>query len=122
MLNRGWTTVIAHRLGGPNGEFLGVMARRIDAASYEKFFASVVLGPGAAISMFHIDGTILARYPHVDKMIGKNFKSAPMLQGRSGKGRAANAPHREPGRSSGSSRRRGDAEPFPDRDHRHQHG
>jgi diguanylate cyclase (GGDEF)-like protein/PAS domain S-box-containing protein len=80
VLNRGWTTVIAHRLGGPNGEFLGVMARRIDPAGYEKFFASVVLGPGAAISMFHIDGTILARYPHVDKMIGKNFKSAPMLQ------------------------------------------
>src|SRR5262249_39766295 len=60
MIDRAWTTVIAHRLDGPNGEFLGVMARRIDAASYEKFFASVVLGPSAAISMFHSDGTVLA--------------------------------------------------------------
>ncbi|MFX9081464.1 hypothetical protein ABTN40_20530, partial [Acinetobacter baumannii] len=25
----GWTTVIAHRLSGPGGVFLGVMARRI---------------------------------------------------------------------------------------------
>jgi diguanylate cyclase (GGDEF)-like protein/PAS domain S-box-containing protein len=74
-----WTTVIAHRLSGAGGEFLGVMARRIDPANYEKFFASVVLGPGAAISMFHGDGTMLARYPHVERLIGEKFKSAPML-------------------------------------------
>jgi diguanylate cyclase (GGDEF)-like protein/PAS domain S-box-containing protein len=76
----GWTTVIAHRLRGPDGVFLGVMARRIDPANYEKFFASVVLGPGAAISMFHGDGTMLARYPHVEELIGGNFKSAPLMQ------------------------------------------
>ncbi len=75
-----WTTVIAHRLNGADGVFLGVMARRIDPANYEKFFASVVLGPGSAISMFHGDGTMLARYPHVDELIGKNFRSAPLMQ------------------------------------------
>jgi diguanylate cyclase (GGDEF)-like protein/PAS domain S-box-containing protein len=74
-----WTTVIAHRLSGPNGVFLGVMARRIDPVNFEKFFASVVLGKGAAISMFHRDGTMLARYPHADSMIGQKFKTAPLL-------------------------------------------
>ena len=74
------TTVIAHRMSGPHGVFLGVMARRIDSATYEKFFATVLLGPGAAISLFHGDGTMLARYPHVDAMIGRNFKSAPLLR------------------------------------------
>jgi diguanylate cyclase (GGDEF)-like protein/PAS domain S-box-containing protein len=76
----GWTTVIAHRLSGPNGIFLGVMARRIDPVNFEKFFASVVLGEGSAISMFHRDGTMLARYPHADSMIGQKFKTAPLLQ------------------------------------------
>jgi diguanylate cyclase (GGDEF)-like protein/PAS domain S-box-containing protein len=76
----GWTTVIAHRLVGRNGVFLGAVSRRIDPANYEKFFASVALGPGAAIAMFHRDGTMLARYPHVDSMIGKKFKMAPLLQ------------------------------------------
>jgi diguanylate cyclase (GGDEF)-like protein/PAS domain S-box-containing protein len=76
----GWTTVIAHRLVGPDGMFLGVVARRMDPASCEKFFASVVLGPGAAIAMFHRDGTMLARYPHIDSMIGKKFKTAPLIQ------------------------------------------
>jgi len=74
-----WTTVIAHRLNGVDGAFLGVMARRIDPVNFEKFFASLALGEGAAISMFHHDGTMLARYPHVDSAIGKKFKSAPLI-------------------------------------------
>jgi diguanylate cyclase (GGDEF)-like protein/PAS domain S-box-containing protein len=75
----GWTTVIAHRLSGSNGVFLGAMARRIDPVNFEKFFASVALGEDAAISMFHRDGTMLARFPHVDSMIGRNFKTAPLV-------------------------------------------
>ena len=76
----GWTTVIAHRLNAANGTFLGVMARRIDPASYEKFFASVALGPSASIALFHADGTMLARYPHIDKIIGRKFKTAPLIK------------------------------------------
>ena len=56
------------------------MTRRIDPANYENFFASVAIGTGAAISMFHTDGTLLARYPHVDQLVGQKFKSAPLLQ------------------------------------------
>ena len=74
-----WTNVLAHRLSGPDGVFLGVMARRIDPANLEKFFASVALGNDAAISMFDRDGTMLARHPHADSMIGQNFKAAPLL-------------------------------------------
>jgi PAS domain-containing protein len=75
-----WTTIVAHRLSGPNGVFLGVMARRIDPAAYEKFFAAVASGDGAAIAMFHTDGTLLARFPHVEALIGQKFQAAPVLQ------------------------------------------
>jgi diguanylate cyclase (GGDEF)-like protein/PAS domain S-box-containing protein len=75
-----WTTVVAHRLSGPNGVFLGIISRRIDAATYENFFSTVALGSGAAIAMFHADGTLLARFPHVDEMIGRKFATAPVLQ------------------------------------------
>ena len=61
------SAAIAHRLNGPEGVFLGVMRRRIDPANFEAFFASVVLARGAAISMFHHDGTLLARYPRVNR-------------------------------------------------------
>jgi len=73
------TTVIAHRVNGANGVFLGVMARRIEPVHFEKYFASVALGRGSAISMFHRDGTMLARYPHIDSMVGQKFTNAPLL-------------------------------------------
>ncbi|MFL6839940.1 MAG: EAL domain-containing protein, partial [Bradyrhizobium sp.] len=75
-----WTTVIARKVAGPNGEFLGTIGRGIEPANFEKFLATVALGPGAAISMHHRDGTLLARHPHVDEMIGKNFRSGPASQ------------------------------------------
>ena len=75
-----WTTVIARRMTGPTGEFLGAVGRGIEPANFEKFFASLALGEGAAISMYHRDGTLLARYPHVDAMIGQNFKAGPVHQ------------------------------------------
>ncbi len=78
---RDWTTVIANRLSGPDGTFLGILTRRIDPASFEKFFASVALGEGSAISLFHYDGKLIARYPHNPAMIGQNFKNTPMVSG-----------------------------------------
>ena len=75
-----WTTVIARKVVGPKGEFLGAIGRGIEPANFEKFFATVALGPGATIAMHHSDGTLLVRYPHVAELVGKNFKSGPAAQ------------------------------------------
>ena len=72
----GWATVLSHEIKAPDGTFLGVVTRAITPASFEKFFASLALGENAAISMYHRNGTLLARYPHVQKMIGMNFANA----------------------------------------------
>ena len=76
-----WTTIFARKLVGPNGEFLGVVSRGIEPARFEAFFASLALGHDAAISMFHEDGRMIARYPHVESMIGRNFSDGPLFQG-----------------------------------------
>jgi diguanylate cyclase (GGDEF)-like protein/PAS domain S-box-containing protein len=73
-------TVIARGITGPGGEFLGVTTRAFVPAKFENFFSSVVLGKDSAIALFHRDGTMLARYPHIDSMIGENFKGAPLLR------------------------------------------
>jgi len=70
-----WTVLVARRIVGPNGEFLGVVGRGIEPANFEKFFATVALGEGATISMLHRDGTLLARYPHSSELMGRNFKT-----------------------------------------------
>jgi diguanylate cyclase (GGDEF)-like protein len=76
----GWATVVACKVAGPNGEFLGVVTRAIPPSNFERFFATVTLAPGATISMHHRDGTLLARYPQADDMVGKNFKMGPADQ------------------------------------------
>jgi diguanylate cyclase (GGDEF)-like protein/PAS domain S-box-containing protein len=74
-----WTTIVARRLNMPDGTFLGVMVRRIDPGSYQRYFASVALAEGAAISLLDREGKMLARYPHLDELIGRNFRDAPLM-------------------------------------------
>jgi PAS domain-containing protein len=73
----GWTALISRTITGPSGEFLGLVTRGIATASFEKFFAPLALGNDAAISMFHRNGTMLARYPHIDELIGQDFSNGP---------------------------------------------
>ncbi|MET4386825.1 diguanylate cyclase (GGDEF)-like protein/PAS domain S-box-containing protein [Bradyrhizobium sp. F1.4.3] len=75
-----WTTIVARRLSLPDGTFVGALVRRIDPDSYQRYFASVALADGAAISLFDREGIMLARYPHVESMVGTNYKSAPLMQ------------------------------------------
>jgi diguanylate cyclase (GGDEF)-like protein len=75
-----WTTVIARKVTGPNGEFLGAIGRGIEPANFEQFFATLPLGDDAGISMFHRDGTLLARYPHAEALIGENFADGPFFR------------------------------------------
>src|SRR3954467_3133608 len=75
-----WTTIIARKVTGTDGEFLGSISRGVEPAHFEKFFASLALGDGAAISMFDQNGTLLARHPHNEALIGRSFKGGALLE------------------------------------------
>ncbi|MCK1653700.1 EAL domain-containing protein [Bradyrhizobium sp. 149] len=77
-----WTILIVRKIVGPNGEFMGVVGRGIEPASFETFFESAVLDESATISMLHRDGTLLARYPHSSELMGRNFKNGPFAHQR----------------------------------------
>ncbi len=72
--------VFARRISGPHKEFLGVVTRAISPEQLESFFASTGLGDDATIVLHHRNGTLLARYPHVETMTGQNFKRGSALQ------------------------------------------
>ena len=76
----GWTTVVARKIAAPDGTFLGVVSRGMPPANFETFFESLSLGEGSAISMMHRDGTMLARYPHNEALLGQNLNNAPVEQ------------------------------------------
>jgi diguanylate cyclase (GGDEF)-like protein/PAS domain S-box-containing protein len=77
-----WTTVIARKVTGSNGEFIGAIGRGIESDNFAKFFATVALGADSAIAIHHRDGTLLARHPYRAEIIGKNFKTGPAVQQR----------------------------------------
>jgi diguanylate cyclase (GGDEF)-like protein/PAS domain S-box-containing protein len=73
--SNGMVIVVSRKITGPNGEFLGITTRAFTPAKIESFFSSVTLGNDASISMLHRDGELLARHPHVEDAIGRNFKN-----------------------------------------------
>ncbi len=75
-----WKTVVARKVVGGNGAFLGIVSRAIAPAKFEDFFSAVALGQDATISMHHHNGGLVARYPHVEEVIGKDFKASSTPQ------------------------------------------
>ena len=91
-----WTTVLAHRLTGADGTFLGVMTRRIAPANYEKFFATLALGDNTTVALLHTDGTILAHHPHLDEMTGQTPADLPSMKEILGAGHPLTIRHQSP--------------------------
>ena len=68
----GRALVFAHRMTSPNGDFLGLITRSLSPKSFEEFFALIAVDKNAAIALVHSDGTLIARYPRADHMVGVN--------------------------------------------------
>lgn len=68
----GRALIFAQKLTSPKGKFLGVITRSLSPGSVERFFASVALDKSAAISLIHSDGTLIARHPQAEHLVGKN--------------------------------------------------
>jgi diguanylate cyclase (GGDEF)-like protein/PAS domain S-box-containing protein len=79
-LGNGAAIVFARRVSSPRGEFLGVVSRAIAPGQLEAFFPSAGLGEDSSISLHHRNGQLLARYPHVTEMIGRNYREGPPEQ------------------------------------------
>ena len=75
-----WTTIFARKIIGRQGEVIGFAVRGVEPSHFEDFVASVALDSDTAISMIHRDGTIIARYPKDDAMIGQNVADTDAFQ------------------------------------------
>jgi hypothetical protein len=68
----GWIIPVARKFTSPNGEFLGVVSGVIDAQKLEQSFEAITTAADDSIALFRLDGTLFARYPHLDSAIGKS--------------------------------------------------
>jgi diguanylate cyclase (GGDEF)-like protein len=64
-----WSSVLAARIDDAHGQFLGIVAARWSLTDLEDFYR-VAMPPGRTLTVLRRDGTVLARYPHWDEVMG----------------------------------------------------
>ena len=74
-----WTINLARKFRGSNGEFLGLVVGTIASQYFEDSFGTLARGTDESTALLRDDGVMLARYPHIDPIIGKSFvRSSPV--------------------------------------------
>jgi len=71
--NGAWTFFLARRINGPQDAFLGIVTNAISVRYLEEFYQAITLQEGGSVSIVRRDGTLLARYPHVERMMGQKL-------------------------------------------------
>ncbi len=66
--------ILVRRLNAPDGSFAGIMTGVIPLDYFTRLYHDIYLGPGTAVSLFHRDGFLLARYPPLP-IVGRNLSS-----------------------------------------------
>jgi diguanylate cyclase (GGDEF)-like protein len=75
-----WTVVFGRRIVGRNGEIIGLASRGVEPIHFEEFCASLALDDETSILMILRDGTIIARYPHDDALVGRNIADTALFK------------------------------------------
>jgi PAS domain S-box-containing protein len=75
LVNGNWTAFLARRVNGPRGEFLGVLVAVIELQYFEDLYKAIS-PKGGSTGMWRRDGTMIARYPHLEDKIGETLPAA----------------------------------------------
>jgi two-component system, sensor histidine kinase and response regulator len=68
-----WSIFVARRIGGPGGEFLGAVVATIRTEYLEEFYKAITLQESGSVTVLRRDGTMVARHPHTEKMMGQKM-------------------------------------------------
>jgi PAS domain S-box-containing protein len=84
---------VTRRLNGPSGEYLGIVLGVVEARYFEEFYKAIRTSEGEAIALFRDDGTMLARDPPKETMIGTKVSyESPWYQTLAGGGGTYHTP------------------------------
>ena len=72
-----WVALITRRLQTRDGGFGGIVVAYLNLSYFEEFYQAVEL-PGTGSILLHLrNGTVLARFPHADGVIGTSYADQP---------------------------------------------
>ncbi len=97
-----WTIFLAHRVNGPHHEFLGVLLGVMETRYFETFYKQITAYESGSMTLLRRDGTILARYPHGDAIIGTKMPAGTEWYGFVNNGSGGS--YRSPGYLDGTAR------------------
>ena len=75
-----WNITVSRRFESADGHFAGVVFATIEISDFVEHYAGLDLGPKSLITLFNLDGTLLARYPQDERSIGGNYSSAAVFR------------------------------------------
>ncbi|MHC8285383.1 sensor domain-containing diguanylate cyclase [Pseudomonas sp. XS1P51] len=78
--NGEWIIPISKRVNDKNGKFQGVLLAGIKMAYFDQFFKSFSLDDNGSMFLALTDGTLLARRPFVDALIGTSLVKGEIFQ------------------------------------------
>jgi diguanylate cyclase (GGDEF)-like protein len=64
---------LSRRLSHPDGSFAGVVVGGLRLAYFEQMFGSLAIGPDDTITLIDTDGTLLARWPQREELVGRGI-------------------------------------------------
>ena len=68
-----WTAYLSRRINNPSGQCVGIITAAINLAYFEELYRTLDVGNGGAVSLWHSDGTLMARFPALPNGTGKKF-------------------------------------------------
>jgi signal transduction histidine kinase len=71
-----WVVPLCRRITGAHGELLGLVISSLDIRYLADFYQRVSLPEGESITLLRRDGLVLARFPLVEAILGKQLPSA----------------------------------------------
>lgn len=74
-----WIITVSRRVNGPDGQFAGVVLATLDVDYFVRSFSRFNVGPEGSLALLTPSGTMLARYPFDEQIIGRNFSSSPVV-------------------------------------------
>lgn len=72
-----WTALMVRDVLGPENKFEGLAVAALNLFYFEDFYKAVELTENGAILLHLRDGTVLARYPHSDDIVGQSYADLP---------------------------------------------
>jgi diguanylate cyclase (GGDEF)-like protein len=81
-----WVLTLSRRINKPDGSFGGVAQVSIPPRYFANFFGRINVGSQGTIALFNVDGTLLSRYPYLERAVGVIAAGEPWFKEGRGSG------------------------------------